>query len=68
LELRCWGTVSNNGLDFEFHNYRYESRGKGHMEKTRKIGYKTYLEGFFSKTSVDNKKVNYPRHSCNIYR
>jgi len=66
--IRYWGTVTKNGLDFEFHNYRYESRGKGHMEKKRTVGYKAFLEGFFNKTSVGNKKVDYPKHACNLSR
>src|SRR4030095_5696966 len=66
--IRYWGTITKNGLDFEFHNYRYESWGEGHMERKPQIGYKTFWEGYYYKTSVGNKKVDYPRHACSIYR
>jgi hypothetical protein len=66
--IKVWGTVTKDSFDFEFHNYRYESRGKGHLEKTKQPDYKMYLEGYAYKTSVGNKPVSYPKHAFHIYR
>ncbi|MBX9687896.1 MAG: IPT/TIG domain-containing protein [Candidatus Obscuribacterales bacterium] len=66
--IRAWGTVSKDALDFDFHNYRYECLGKGHLVKTKTIGFKTYLDGYFQKTSVNNKAVSYPKHAFHLFR
>jgi hypothetical protein len=66
--IKYWGTVGKDSLDFEFHNYRYESRGKGHLVAKKVKGYKEYLDGYYAKTSVNNKPVSNPKHTCHLYR
>ncbi len=65
---KYWGTVTKHSLDFEFHNYRHESRGKGHLVPKKVKGYTDYLDGFYMKTSINKKTVSNPKHVCHLFR
>jgi hypothetical protein len=66
--IKYWGVVGKDSLDFEFHNYRYESRGKGHLTRIHPLDFKMYLEGYYYKTWEGSKRVDYPKHVCHLYR